>query len=112
MRRHTTAQWMAASFAVAALIVVVCRLVSGPGERLALALRTTARWSFALFWLATVGSALERLFGTRFEMLARRARDLGLSFASAHLVHLALVAWLYYYAVSHARERPPLTFFG
>jgi hypothetical protein len=103
---------MAAAFAVAALIIVVCRLVSGPGERMALALRTTARWSFVLFWPATAGSALATLFGMRFETLARRARDLGLSFASAHLAHLALVAWVYYYAVVHSLEPPSLAFFG
>jgi hypothetical protein len=36
------------------------------------------------------------LFGSRFQALARQGRDFGLAFASAHSVHLALVAWLLY----------------
>jgi hypothetical protein len=34
------------------------------------------------------------LFGPAFAGLARRARALGLAFASAHLVHIGLVVWL------------------
>ncbi|MBO0756769.1 MAG: hypothetical protein J2P54_12985, partial [Bradyrhizobiaceae bacterium] len=33
------------------------------------------------------------LWGPRFGGLARRGRELGLAFASAHLVHIALVLW-------------------
>jgi hypothetical protein len=36
--------------------------------------------------------------------LALHARDFGLAFASAHLAHVGLVAWLYYIAVD-----PPLS---
>ncbi|MBV8614626.1 MAG: hypothetical protein JOY66_12800 [Acetobacteraceae bacterium] len=59
------------------------------------ALEVTARFSFALFWLAYAGSALATLFGPAFRGLARRGRDLGLAFASAHLVHVGLVVWLF-----------------
>jgi hypothetical protein len=111
MRRWTTSQWMAASFGVALAMVIVIRLTEGPGERLDTALRATARWSFCLFWLASVGRALTTLFGPRFQALAKRGRDFGLAFASAHLVHLGLVAWLY-----HSSADPPgqstLIFFG
>jgi hypothetical protein len=94
-RISTTTQWVIGAFLVAALIVIEIRLTHGPKERLGTALRVTARWSFVLFWLATTSSALRTLFGDRFRGLASHARDLGLSFASAHLVHLALVAWMF-----------------
>jgi hypothetical protein len=102
---------MAAAFAVALAIVVIVRVGVEPGHRLGMALRVTARWSFLLFWPASVGSALATLFGSRFHALAHRARDFGLSFASAHLVHLSLVAWLLYSAVTPF-PRSPLIFFG
>jgi hypothetical protein len=98
-RMRTTAKWMIAAFAVAAAMAITIRLSFGPRERMDTALRATGRWSFALFWLATVGGALCTLFGPRFKVLARHARDLGLSFASAHLVHLGLVVWMYLVSV-------------
>ena len=94
-RISTTTKWVIGAFLIAALIAIEIRLTHGPKERIDTALRATARWSFVLFWLATTGSALKTLFGDRFSLLARHARDLGLSFASAHLVHLALVAWIF-----------------
>jgi hypothetical protein len=110
MNRLTTREWMAASFLVGLMIVLVIRMGAGPGERVDMALRATARWSFLLFWLASAGGALATLFGSRFQALAHRARDFGLAFASAHLAHLGVVAWLY------ISENPPprstLIFFG
>jgi len=106
---------MAGSFAVALALVVEYGLAAGAGERVSGALRATARWSFTLFWLASVGRALAILFGERFEALAAHARDLGLSYASAHLAHVGLVAWIYYYAIVHGKELPSqhtLIFFG
>jgi hypothetical protein len=64
--------------------------------KLNLALRATARWSFLWFILASTGGALKTLFGERFRAMAQHARDFGLAFASAHLAHLGLVAWLYF----------------
>ena len=61
---------------------------------LSLALRITARWSFLFFWLAYAGGAMARLFGPAFAGWARKKRELGLSFAAAHLVHAGLVVWL------------------
>jgi len=110
-----TAKWIAAPFVVALAIVIAVRLGAGPSERIGGALRSTARWSFTLFWLATVGRALATLFGGRFQALAEHARDLGLSYASAHLAHLGLVVWIYVYAIVHGTEVPPrnaLIFFG
>jgi hypothetical protein len=111
MRRRTTTEWMAAAFAVGLAIVLIARWVEGPGERVSVALRATARWSFLLFWLASAGPALTTLFGSRFLPLARRARDFGLAFASAHLAHLGVVAWIYSTSVDPP-ERSLLIFFG
>lgn len=95
MRRGTTLRWMGAALGVALMIVLAVGLFAS-GHKLSLALRLTARWSFLLFWLASAGGALATLFGSRFSGVAARARDFGLAFASAHLAHLGLVAWLYY----------------
>jgi hypothetical protein len=102
---------MAAAFAVGLVIVMIARGVEGPGERVSVALRATARWSFLLFWLASSGPALATLFGSRFLPLARRARDFGLAFASAHLAHLGVVAWIYA-ASADVPEQSTLIFFG
>jgi len=109
MRKGTTLQWMGAALAVA-LTIALAVLVLAPEHKLSLALRATARWSFSLFWLASTGGALATLFGSRFSSLAARARDFGLAFASAHLIHLGLVAWLYYAFVGPGRFT--LTLFG
>jgi hypothetical protein len=55
--------------------------------------------------------ALATLFGSRFLALARRGRDFELAFASAHLVHLGLVAWIYYASVILPAQST-LIFFG
>jgi hypothetical protein len=107
VRRHSTVAWMVAAFIIALMIVAMIRMGARPGERLPIALRTTARWSFLLFWAASVGRALATLFGSRFEPLAKRARDFGLSFASAHIVHLSLVVWLYAHYM-RPQELPPI----
>lgn len=95
MRMRTTAHWMLLAFAVAAALTIEIRLTHGPRERMGTALRATARWSFVLFWLATVGGALRTLFGARFNRVAAHAREFGLSFAAAHLLHLGLVLWMF-----------------
>jgi hypothetical protein len=58
------------------------------------AVRYTARWSFLFFWLSYAGGAMATLFGPAFAGLARRARALGLAFATALQVHIVLVVWL------------------
>jgi hypothetical protein len=81
---------MLSAFVVAVTLVVAVRLIVGPGSG-ELALRLTARWSFLLFWLAYVGSPIAKLWG--YGGLARRGREFGLAFASAQLVHIAIVIW-------------------
>lgn len=96
MRRHDPAWfWMIGAFggAVALAAAVLAGYGTGP-VGLTLAVRVTARWSFLFFWLSYAGSAMAVLFGPAFAGLARRARALGLAFASALQVHIGLVIWL------------------
>lgn len=99
-----TAAWMGAAVAVAIALGAAVLLHFGTGTRGTLiALKLTARWSYCLFWPAYAGAALAAAFGPRFQPLARRGRELGLAFASAHTIHILLVIWLY--AIS---PKPPL----
>lgn len=87
--------WMAAAFCVAVGLAVMVLALRGVGERgTDDALLVTARFSFLLFWLAYSGSAMAALFGPTFRIVKEHARDFGLAFASAHLVHIGLVIWL------------------
>jgi hypothetical protein len=96
-----------AALGLAALVLVIL----GPGVRgTIVALKLTARLSFLLFWSAYTAGAMAALFGPAFEPLKRHAREFGLAFASAHLVHLALVAWLTY--IGAAPARGVFVFFG
>jgi hypothetical protein len=103
--------WMAAAFAAALGLAILAISHFGAGERgTVMALRMTARLSFLLFWLAYSAGSLAALFGPSFNLLKRRSRAFGLAFASAHLVHLGLVAWLCFFGAA-----PPLgvfVFFG
>ncbi len=111
MRRPTTTEWIGAAFAVALALVLPAYLSAEHGHKLGSALRVTARWSFLWFWLASAGGALATLFGSRFVALAQRGRDFGLAYASAHVVHVGLVAWFLYHSVTPF-PRPSLIFFG
>ena len=100
---------MAAGFVVALVLAAIVLAIFDAGERgTTIALRLTARWSFLLFWLAYAGNAMANLFGPRFGGLARRGRDLGLAFASAQLVHVGLVLWIFYLA---PRQNGGMVFF-
>jgi hypothetical protein len=111
MVRDAAISWMAAAFAVAAALALAVLVPLGAGPvATRLALRVTARWSFALFWLAYCAGPLATLFGVRFQPLARRTRSFGLGFAAAHLVHVALVGWLWWLA-GHAPLPPGLLAF-
>jgi hypothetical protein len=96
---QSTTSWMAAAFAIALGMTVIVLTIFGVGEHgTGLALRVTARWSFVLFWLAYTGSAMAKLFGPRFAVLARRGREFGLAFAAAQFVHIGLVLWIIHIA--------------
>jgi hypothetical protein len=85
---------MGAAFGVALAIAILVLVLGGSDNKgIRLALELTARWSFVLFWLAYAGNAVAALRGPG--VLAGRGREFGLAFASAHLVHIGLVIWLY-----------------
>jgi hypothetical protein len=88
--------WIGGAFGVAlGLAVAVVSVIGFDPKGVVAALRLTARWSFLLFWMAYVGRSMVTLFGSSFAPFARRGREFGLAFASAHLVHLLLVVLLY-----------------
>ena len=104
LARPSAAAWIGSAFCAALSLAALVIAALGPGERgTDVALEATARLSFLLFWPAYTAGALTALFGPAFEPLKRRAREFGLAFASAHLVHLALVVWL-----THIGAAPPL----
>lgn len=89
------ALWMGSAFCLALGAAVGVLIAFGTEERgIHGALEVTARVMFLLFWPAYSGGGLTSLFGLAFQPLKQRAREFGLAFASALLVHLALVAWL------------------
>jgi hypothetical protein len=103
--------WMGSSFCAAFALASIVLAVLGAGERgTDAALAATGRLSFLLFWLAYAGGALVALFGSTFQPIKQRTRAFGLSFASAHLVHLGLVAWLCHIGATPAM--PTFVFFG
>ena len=95
-RRHDPAwHWIICAFGGALVLAVVVLAGHGTGiEGLGLAVRLTARWSFLFFWLCYTGGALAVLLSPAFAGVARSARALGLAFAAALQVHIALVVWL------------------
>jgi hypothetical protein len=95
MGSKPTKSWIGAALGVnliLAAIILVARGADADGTKLAL--RATARVSFLWFWVAYAGGALATLFGPAFLPLKHRAREFGLAFAAALLVHLMLVGWL------------------
>jgi len=86
---------MGSAFGAALISATIVIVVFGAGERgTATALRVSARFSFLLFWIAYAGSPLTALFGATFQPLKKRAREFGLAFAAALLVHIGLIGWL------------------
>jgi hypothetical protein len=86
---------MGGALAAAMVLVGAVLAVYGTGqEALRIGLGVSARWSFLLFWLAYSAGPIDKLFRPGLTALARRGRSFGLAFASAHLVHVALIIWL------------------
>ena len=107
------AVWMGGAF-LGSLVFAGLALAAlgGGGRGTAFGLQLTARWSFCFFILAYVGGPLATLFGPAFQALARRGRELGLAFASAHLTHLCLVAWLFYISPKPPEPLSSVLYFG
>lgn len=86
---------MAGGFLAALCVAAAVLALAGTDERGTIAaLRATARVSFLLFWPAYAGAGAATLVGPRLGWMKRYGRELGLSFAAAHLVHIGLIAWL------------------
>lgn len=97
--------WMGGAFVAACGLAAATLIALGAGQTgTYTALQLTARWSYCWFLPAYTGGALAALFGARFRPLARRGREFGLAFASAHLIHVSMVGWLYYLLY----PRPPV----
>src|ERR1700730_15405388 len=111
LARPNAAVWIGSAFCAALCLAALVLAALGPGERGTIAaLQVTARFSFLLFWPAYAAGAMTALFGAAFEPFKKRAREFGLAFASAHLVHIALVAWLTH--IGNAPPRGVFVFFG
>jgi hypothetical protein len=109
--KPVAALWMGWAVCAALVLAAVVLALLGAGERgTKAALAATARLSFLLFWAAYSGSAVTALFGVRFQPLKERAREFGLSFAAAHLVHIGLVGWLCW--IGAAPPAAVFVFFG
>ena len=108
---QTASAWLYWPFCAALGAAALVLAALGVGQSgTAAALRVTARLSFLVFWLAYSGRAMATLFGPAFLPVRQRAREFGLAFASAHLVHLALVGWLCW--IGKAPEVGTFIFFG
>src|SRR6185437_3821174 len=113
MHQSQTARWMTGAY-LGSLVIAAATLAIF-GTRISgthIGLQLTARWSYCFFLPAYVGGALTTLFGPTFQPLARRGRDLGLAFASAHLTHACLVGWLYYISPGPPVAARTAVFFG
>ncbi|MFY9640030.1 MAG: hypothetical protein WCD20_10380 [Rhodomicrobium sp.] len=109
--RPIAAVWISSAFCTALALAGLVLAALGAGERgTDVALQVTARLSFLLFWPAYAGGAMTALLGPAFQPLKQYARDFGLAFASALLVHLGLVAWLCY--IGAAPGLTTFIFFG
>jgi hypothetical protein len=92
--RRNTLVWMALAFSASLGLAISIIAAFGIDPGLSIALRATARLAFLIFLPAYVGGPLTSLFGNAFLPVRQHARDFGLAFASAMVVHLGLVIWL------------------
>lgn len=93
--RFRPAVWIGLSFGGSVGMTAAVLIIAGISEvGTRAALLSTARLAFLPFWLAYAGGALVSLFGPALQPVRKYARELGLAFAAAELVHLGLVAWL------------------
>jgi DMSO/TMAO reductase YedYZ heme-binding membrane subunit len=83
---------LAVAAAIASLTVAILWVGGTGAAAIGLALRVTARASFALFAAAFTASAAHRLWPSRFTRWQRRNRRyLGVAFAASHAIHGALI---------------------
>jgi hypothetical protein len=111
LRPGSAKWWIGTALGTNLVLAAIIFAVRGSGVHGTLfALAATARVAFLWFFCAYAGGALAALFGPAFLPLKLLGRELGLAFAAALLVHLALVSWLCWIG-----EPPPIgvfVFFG
>jgi hypothetical protein len=83
-----------AFFTTLGLTVSAVAAFRTPHNPLGVALMTSARIAFLFFWPAYMAGVLTSIFGDFFLPVRQHARNLGLAFAAALLVHLGFVAYL------------------
>jgi hypothetical protein len=111
MRSRSAEWWMGTALGANLFLAATILATSGSGVHgTSLALVATARVAFLWFWAAYAGGALPILFGAAFLPLKQLGRELGLAFAAALLVHLALVGWLCW--IGSAPSLHVFVFFG
>ena len=109
--RSIDALWMFSAVCAALTLAASVTIALGAKQSgIDAALAATARLMFLLFWPAYSGGALVALFGAVFQPLKQHAREFGLAFASALLVHLGLVAVLC--LIGAAPDAATFVFFG
>ena len=109
--RSIDALWIFSAVCAALTLAASVTIALGAKQRgIDAALAATARLMFLLFWPAYSGGALVALFGAAFQPLKQHAREFGLAFASALLVHLGLVAVLC--LIGAAPDAATFIFFG
>jgi hypothetical protein len=104
---------VAVAAAAFALLYAAIAASAGVGEEgLRVSIRASARVSVVLFTLAVSASSLHALWPSAASAWClRNRRQLGLSFALSHFVHLLFLVWLAA-AVPGSLERSPLVFLG
>jgi methionine sulfoxide reductase heme-binding subunit len=81
-----------ATLAVLAIVGVILAVVGADEAGIRMGIRATARTSVVFFTLAFAASALRRRWPNAFTgWLMQNRRQLGVSFASSHFVHLLLI---------------------
>jgi hypothetical protein len=94
LRRPKVRVWIAAAVAVSVAVAIVQITVARDLRHgLPSAVGAVARVSFIPFWLSYTGGAWVTLGFRRFAVIRDHARELGLAFAAAIAVHIALIGW-------------------
>lgn len=104
--------WLLLAAAVTAMVAIILIMDSGV-EGVRLAVRATARTSFALFLTAFTAGSLVRLWpGDTTRWILRNRRWFGLGFAWSHLLHLLMILWLFGNHAGQVPAPPMLTIVG
>lgn len=104
--------WLLLAAGMTAMVAIILATDSGV-EGIRLAVRATARTSFAMFLIAFTASSLVRLWpGETTRWLVRNRRWFGLGFAWSHLLHLLAILWLFGNYAGQVPAPPMVTIVG